>query len=73
MKGFLPTVTLGTARAPSVPCSARAITIAGLGLGAIVGAVDGAKAATIRITASAVGLSRRTKNGGFRKGVAVGL
>lgn len=39
MKGFLPTVTLGTARAPRVPCSARAITIGGLGLGAIVGAV----------------------------------
>lgn len=39
MKGFFPTVTLGTARAPRVPCSARAVTIAGLGLGAIVRAV----------------------------------
>lgn len=42
MKGFLPTVTLGTARAPRVPCSARAITIPGLGLGVIVGAVAAA-------------------------------
>lgn len=36
MKGFWPTVSLGTPRAPSVPCSARAVAMAVLGLGDMV-------------------------------------